>query len=215
VTDQHARHPSRHPAPKTSRVALAPVPAPAQPAQLLAPVRAAAFGPGGGDTPQLAHLAIGGHHAAGWHTDWYTSALREPIPRHRAAAEHGPGGRDHQCVDQSRPGFRRRRPVARRHQARTDDLPPVARAAGAGGVIRLRLTRPARGRYVLVWFTKLPADPAGTFQAGVHDIGCKATGDKGLRVAMLRTLRSGSEEIYAWARWADADQLRPRCLDSA
>jgi hypothetical protein len=79
------------------------------------------------------------------------------------------------------------------------DLPPVARAAGAGGVIRLRLTRPARGRYVLVWFTRLPADPAGTFQTGVHDISLQGHGDKGLRVAMLRTLRSGSEEIYAWA----------------
>jgi len=50
------------------------------------------------------------------------------------------------------------------------DLPPVARAANAGGVVRLRLTTPAHGRYVLVWFTRLPADPAGTFQAGVYNI---------------------------------------------
>ena len=52
--------------------------------------------------------------------------------------------------------------------------PPAARAAGAAGVLRLRLSRPAHGRYVLVWFTRLPVDPAGTFQASVYNI--KLTG---------------------------------------
>ncbi|HEY7361541.1 MAG TPA: serine/threonine protein kinase, partial [Streptosporangiaceae bacterium] len=52
--------------------------------------------------------------------------------------------------------------------------PPVARAAGAAGVLRLRFSRPAHGRYVLLWFTRLPADPAGTFQASVYNI--KLTG---------------------------------------
>jgi hypothetical protein len=41
-------------------------------------------------------------------------------------------------------------------------------------VLRLRFSRPAHGRYVLVWFTRLPADPAGTFQASVYNI--KLTG---------------------------------------
>jgi hypothetical protein len=67
-------HPTRNPAARTSQAAKAPSAAPAAPAQPLTPVRAAAFGPGGGDNPQLAHLMIGGHRAAGWHTDWYTSA---------------------------------------------------------------------------------------------------------------------------------------------
>jgi hypothetical protein len=48
--------------------------------------------------------------------------------------------------------------------------PPAARVAGARGPVRLRLTRPARGRYLLLWFTRLPADPAGTFQASVYEI---------------------------------------------
>jgi hypothetical protein len=34
----------------------------------------------------------------------------------------------------------------------------------------LRLTRPAHGRYVLIWFTSLPPDPAGTFQAKVYSL---------------------------------------------
>ena len=49
-------------------------------------------------------------------------------------------------------------------------LPPVARAAHADGVVQLRLRRPAHGRYVLLWFTRLPADPAGTFQASVYGL---------------------------------------------
>jgi hypothetical protein len=35
----------------------------------------------------------------------------------------------------------------------------VASAASAGGRIRLRLATPAHGRYVLIWFTRLPPDP--------------------------------------------------------
>jgi hypothetical protein len=49
-------------------------------------------------------------------------------------------------------------------------LRPVARATGAGGVVQLRLTRPARGRYVPIWFTRLPPGPAGTFQAKVYSL---------------------------------------------
>ena len=52
-------------------------------------------------------------------------------------------------------------------------LQPVARAANAGGVVHLRLTRPAHGRYVLLWFTRLPPDPAGTFQESVYGLQLK------------------------------------------
>ena len=34
----------------------------------------------------------------------------------------------------------------------------------------LTLTRPARARYLLIWFTKLPPDGAGTYQASVYQI---------------------------------------------
>ncbi len=49
-------------------------------------------------------------------------------------------------------------------------LRPVARASNAGGVVHLRVGSPAHGRYVLLWFTRLPADSAGTFQAGVYNV---------------------------------------------
>jgi hypothetical protein len=49
-------------------------------------------------------------------------------------------------------------------------LPVVANAANAAGVVSLRLTTPAHCRYVLIWFTGLPPDQAGTFQASVYDL---------------------------------------------
>jgi len=37
-------------------------------------------------------------------------------------------------------------------------------------VVHLRLARPAHGRYVLIWFTRLPRNPGGTFQARVYNV---------------------------------------------
>jgi hypothetical protein len=50
------------------------------------------------------------------------------------------------------------------------DLRPDAHISGTGGGVRLKLTTPARGRYVLVWFTRLPPDRSGSFQAGVYNV---------------------------------------------
>jgi hypothetical protein len=168
VTGHHARP---NPAAKTSQAAVAPSAAPAVPAQPLTPVRAAAFGPGGGDNPQLAHLAIGGRRAAGWYTDWYTSArfgnlypgtgllldMGRPVTVTAAQISLGSArGASLQLRIGPAPALA--------------DLPPAAHVSGASGAVRLRLTRPAHGRYVLLWFTRLPADPAGTFQAGVYNV---------------------------------------------
>ena len=46
----------------------------------------------------------------------------------------------------------------------------ITTAPSLGGVVRLSLTSPAHGRYVLVWFTRLPTDSSGTFQASVHGV---------------------------------------------
>ena len=34
----------------------------------------------------------------------------------------------------------------------------------------MRPTRPAKARYLLLWFTQLPPDSSGTFQAIVYDV---------------------------------------------
>jgi Helix-turn-helix domain len=145
------------------------------PARVLTPVSAAAFGPGGGDNPQLARRAIDGSHATAWRTDWYTTAsfgnlypgtgllldMGHPvtITGMQISLGSAPGAALQIRVGGAR-GLGQR--------------PPAARAAGAAGVLRLRFSRPAHGRYVLLWFTRLPADPAGTFQASVYNI--KLTG---------------------------------------
>jgi transcriptional regulator with XRE-family HTH domain len=144
------------------------------PARPLSPVSAAAFDPysaGQGDSPQLAPLAIDGNPATAWHTDWYATArfgnlypgtgllldMGRPvtITSARITLASVPGA-DLQLRVGAAPALA--------------DLPPVAGAADAGGVVPLRLAAPAHGRYVLIWFTRLPPDSAGTFQASVYDV---------------------------------------------
>ncbi len=173
VTGQPIQGSGAHPAPKTSPPA-APSPATAAPAQRLVPVRAEAFGPGGGDHPQQAAQVIGVHRAGGWHSDWYTSA-------HFGNLYGGTG----LLLDMGHPVTLTAAQIALGNtrgaslQVRVGAapalaaMPPVAHAADAGGVVRLQLARPAHGRYVLIWFTKLPADPAGTFRANVYHISLK------------------------------------------
>jgi cytoskeletal protein RodZ len=147
-------------------------PAPA-PVQALTPASAAAFGPGGlgqGDDPQNAALAIDGNPSTPWLSSWYTTAafgnlqagtgllLDMGRPVTITAAQFALGsfsGADLQLRVGNVPALA--------------DLRPVAATADAGGTVRLPLTA-ARGRYVLIWFTKLPPDNSGTFQASVADV---------------------------------------------
>ena len=146
----------------------------AVPARPLTAATAAAFGPPGagqGDHGDLAHLAIDANPATAWHTDWYTTAqfgslypgtgllLDMGRPVTITAARIKLGGA-HGAAFQLRVGA----------APALADLSPVAHAADAGGLVRLRLARPAHGRYVLIWFTSLPPDPAGTFLASVYNI---------------------------------------------
>jgi len=167
AAQQHAQQSG--PAPTASHAA-APSPAP-PPARALTPVSARAFGPAGGDNPQRARFAIDRNHATGWRSNWYTTA-------HFGNLYRGTGlllnmGR---TVAISRVRINLGRVSGAAFQLRVGTRPsmahlrPVARADDAGGVVRLRLGRPAHGRYVLVWFTRLPANSSGTFQAAVHYI---------------------------------------------
>jgi len=49
-------------------------------------------------------------------------------------------------------------------------LPTVASVSGAGRTVRLRPGTPVHVRYLLIWFTKLPPDNAGTYRAAVYRI---------------------------------------------
>jgi hypothetical protein len=48
--------------------------------------------------------------------------------------------------------------------------PVLARETGAGGWVSIRLSTPMHARYVVIWFTRLPPDHPGTFQASVFDV---------------------------------------------
>ena len=163
--------PSPSPAPAHSTAAPAPV---AVPVQVLTPVKAAAFGPGGtaaGDNPRRAAAVIDGSHATAWRSDWYTTAAFGNLKRGTGLLLEigrrvtitsaqimlgGIPGADVQLRAGNVPALA--------------DLREVASAADAGGTVRIGLTAPARAKYVLIWFTRLPPDATGTFQASVYDI---------------------------------------------
>lgn len=165
-----ATHASATPAPAT------PTPAPthpkAPPAQPLTPAGATAFGPAGrGDNPGRAALAIDHNRASAWHSDWYTTARfgslqngtgllvrlghSETITTARISLGGAPGASLELRVGDT-PSLA--------------SLAPVARATGASGTVSLRAAGRAQGRYVLIWFTRLPRDSAGTFQVSVRNI---------------------------------------------
>jgi hypothetical protein len=144
----------------------------------LSPASARAFDPygtGQADNSQLAPLAIDRTPATAWHTDWYTSArfgnlkpgtgllltMRRAITLARARIKLGrtPG-----ATIQLRAGTA---------AATLQDLPVTATATNARGWISLRLRKPVHARYLLIWFTKLPPDPSGTFQASIYSIQLK------------------------------------------
>jgi transcriptional regulator with XRE-family HTH domain len=158
------------PAPASASPAPARTPSPAAtPAAELTPASVAAFGPGGGDDPQQAALALSGNPATPWRTDWYTTPEFGNL-------YDGTG----LLVDMGRPvtvtsvrlslGGNPGADLELRAGPSPSDLTTVARSSGAGGTVLLSLSPPAHARYLVVWFTRLPPDSAGTYQASIYDI---------------------------------------------
>jgi cytoskeletal protein RodZ len=147
------------------------------PPTTLNPVSVVAFGPGGpaqGDNPQLASLAISGNPANPWNTDWYATA-------NFADLQAGTG----LLLDMGRPVTITSVQITLGSipgadlQLRTGNVPAladlntVATATNAGGVVQLNPTGSAPARYLLIWFTQLPPNNAGTYQAFVSGISLK------------------------------------------
>ena len=179
-----ASHQARHSRPRPSPSPPRPSPTPAHstarpaptvvPVRALAPVSAVAFGPGGpgqGDNSQNAGLAIDGNRRTAWHSDWYTTAEFGNL-------ESGTG----LLMDMGRPVTVTAAQITlgglpgASLQLRAGNVPAlahlgeVASASGASGSVRMPLARPVRARYVLIWFTRLPPDTSGTYQASVAKI---------------------------------------------
>jgi cytoskeletal protein RodZ len=147
-------------------------PAPASHALTVA--GAVPFGVGGigtGDNPQSAAAAIDSLYSTGWHSDWYTSAALGNLKPgtgllldlgHRVTindAQLDLGGFSGADI-QLRAG----------NTASLGDLHEVASANGADSRITLNLKTPARAKYLLIWFTQLPADGNGTYQAAIYHV---------------------------------------------
>jgi hypothetical protein len=141
---------------------------------------ATAVGPGGasqGDDPQAAPLAIDGSAGTAWHTDWYATAALGGL-------QSGTGlllsldktatiasatlllGSTAGGVIELRAG----------DAPTLADLPVVAQAANPGGTLTMRPGVPVRARYLLIWFTSLPRDNAGTYEASLYDVRLYGTG---------------------------------------
>jgi cytoskeletal protein RodZ len=142
--------------------------------RLLTPARVTAFGPSGpgsGDNPQNAAQAIAGNRSAPWYSQWYATPGF-------ASLKTGTGllvdmGR---TVTVSTVRVWMTAPSGASLQLRAGAkpvpswLPSVASAGNTGGLVRLQPGAPAHVRYLLIWFTKLPPDNAGHYQASVYRI---------------------------------------------
>jgi len=145
----------------------------------LAPVSAAAFGPGGfgsGDDAQQAPLAIDGKGGTAWQTDWYASAnfgnlqsgtglmlnmgKQVTVTYARILLGAASGGRL-----QLRAG----------NTPALADLQVVGQAYISGGAVTVPIGSPAKARYLLIWFTRLPLDSSGTYRASISGVTLSGT----------------------------------------
>jgi hypothetical protein len=166
---QHGRH--HHHA--------APAPSPSATAAVLDPVSVAAFGPAGlsdGDNPSGAPEAIDASLATAWRSQWYATA-------EFGSLKTGTG----LLVDMGRPVSITSVRILLDNSAGTDlklytgstpvlaDERVQASARDVGGEVHLALAQPERARYLVIWFTLLPPDSAGTFQEAVYNVQLRGT----------------------------------------
>ena len=143
------------------------------PVRVLSAVSAVAFGPDGtsdGDNPGIASRVLVGDGDA-WETAWYASAafgnlqagtglLVDMGRRVSVSSVHLVLGAEPGADVQVRLG----------DTPEPGDLTTAASAYDAAGAVRLAPSEPVRAQYVLVWFTLLPPDGAGTYQVSVYGI---------------------------------------------
>ena len=119
---------------------------------------------------------LDGSDSVGWHTDWYGSAsfgglqsgtgllldMGKPVTVTSARIQLGSaaGG-----AVELRAGNR----MSLRH------LHIVAQAADSGGSLTLPVSSPVSARYLLIWFTALPPDSTGSYQATIYKVSLLGT----------------------------------------
>jgi hypothetical protein len=135
---------------------------------------AAAFGPDGlsdGDNPGLASRIVDVSTDQPWYSQWYATPgfgnlrsgtgllldMGETVSVKSAQLSLGAApGADVQ--------------VLVGNDADLAGMSPVASAWHVGGTVQLTATTAARGRYVLIWFTRLPPNSQGEYQVDVYGV---------------------------------------------
>jgi hypothetical protein len=139
-----------------------------------------AVGPDGtsdGDNPAIVYRVIENYPGASWYSSWYASPEfgnlksgtgilldmgRNVTVRAVDLVLGGAPGADIQVqVGDGDPADQR----------------TVAEASDVGGTVRLPTTPPAHGRYVLIWFTRLPPLSHGKYQIAVYRVTIDGTND--------------------------------------
>jgi hypothetical protein len=151
-------------------------PAAPPPSRVLTVASVAAFGPqgtAGGQHPQTAARALSGDAATPWLSDWYVSPDFFDLP-------HGTGllvdiGRTVTVtsVQVSLNGHGANLELRAGARPTLAWLPVVDSVSDAGGIVRLTPNAPVHVRYLLLWFTYLPPDGDGTYQASVYQVAVK------------------------------------------
>jgi hypothetical protein len=151
-------------------------PAPALPAVTALPIASAAgFGPGGladGDNSRVASYAITRGAPGPWQSQWYATAQFGNL-------KQGTGlildlGRTATVTSvridlASYQGANLQLRVGDTEGA-LSSLRVAAVADDVGGTVRLHLQSPQQARYVLIWFTLLPPNGAGQYQASIYHV---------------------------------------------
>jgi hypothetical protein len=163
ISASHSARPSAPPSP---------VPAVAAPTPL--PVAAAsAFGPSGpgqGDNPLGASLAIDGNAATAWHSDWYATANLNGSQGTGLLLDLGRTANVSGVQLTMAPAAGGSLQLRAGNSPSLASLPVVAQGSIPGGTFTLQTSSPVPARYVLIWFTQLPPNGAGTFQAFVSNV---------------------------------------------
>lgn len=135
---------------------------------------AAAYGPDGladGDNPGNAAYAIAGDASQPWTSQWYVTPDFGML-KHGTGLLLDLGGKvtvTRVRLDLAQyPGADLQ--IRAGNDTASQDLRVAATASDAGGVVKLTLRQPTAARYLLVWFTQLPPDGAGHYQASVSGV---------------------------------------------
>ncbi|HEY6494127.1 MAG TPA: hypothetical protein VIZ43_12685, partial [Trebonia sp.] len=134
----------------------------------------AAFGPDGfadGDNPGNAQYAVARNPAAPWQSQWYATPDFGML-KHGTGLLLSLGGKVTVTSVRLDLGQFQSSDVQIRvgNGSALQNLKVAATANNAGGAMKLTLSHPAAAKYLLIWFTQLPPDGLGHYQASVAHV---------------------------------------------